>query len=554
MRAAVPRFVARSTGCFSSLIAHRSSLIAHRSSLIAPNSRSRFPMLTPLQAWHDSWTHLRIDAAAIVDSHQHAWVPAHTQAAFRPVSILIEREPTTRRLRVLAIGQSADVDQHPAATRAITLNRTGCVLIPGMVNAHTHLDLTHIGPREIGEFPHFAAWLDMIRQSRHDDPEAITASVRQGVEKSLKAGVVLVGDIAGCVRGQPSALAGLALLGQPINAVSFIEFFSLNERWQSVVHAAVMQQALLSREATTHQQGGKVMAGISPHAPYSVMPEAFACLLDPSDPIGRLMHEAHVPIMMHVAESLSERQFIHNATGPIRELVEKLGLFTPVLAQRMGQGATPLQHVARAIDAKPGAAGERLIGVHLNDVQDVDLAQGCVMQHVAYCPRSSAYFQHHDHLGPHRYREIVEAGSLLALGTDSIVNLDTPDRMSVLDEGRALYRQARPISACTILDAMTRAGEIAITGGLGDHAVAEGGRAGSDEGSRRTLGFAFTPGSTPLGIVAIPVVGAAELGGGEGLDWKNTYEGGYSPKLAGRIADSVLVSAGEGELLAIGRV
>lgn len=513
-------------------------------------------MTLPLQAWSPSWTHLRIDAAGIVDSHEHAWVGRRDgEAGEQFVSIFLSRDARTKRLRVEAIGTEAQIDHHPGAQRAERLDRRDCVLIPGLVNAHTHLDLTHIGPREFGEFEHFAAWLDMIRQNRLEDPHAIAESVRQGVARSLAGGTVLVGDIAGCVKGQPSALAGMALIGQPINAVSFVEFFSLNEKWQSVVHQAVMQQGLLAKVAAASEDGGHVMAGISPHAPYSVMPEAFACLLDPADPMGRLMVQGHVPIMMHVAESLSERQFIHDGSGPIRALVERLGLFTPALQQRVGHGLTPLQHVARAIDARAGADGARLIGVHLNDVQDVDLEQGCVMQHAAYCPRSSSYFKHDVDMGPHRYREIIEGGSLLALGTDSIVNLDTPDRISVLDEGRRLYRQARPVSACTLLDAMTRAGEIAISGGLGDHAAAAGEGAWPGGGARRTFGFSFKAGSTPVGVVAVRVgPGQLGLGDGEGLDGRNTYLGGYSPILAGRLADSVLVSDGIGELLAIGRV
>ena len=63
-----------------------------------------------------------------------------------PTGMLIER--AGQSLRVLEIGMLSELQSHPAASGADEIARPGCVVLPGLVNAHTHLDLTHIGPRE----------------------------------------------------------------------------------------------------------------------------------------------------------------------------------------------------------------------------------------------------------------------------------------------------------------------------------------------------------------------------------------------------------------------
>ena len=101
------------------------------------------------------------------------------------------------------------------------------VLAPGFVNAHTHLDLTHIGPVPFdAETASFVDWITLIREGRHTDDGDVARSVEEGVARSIRGGVVAVGDIAGV--GSESPLR--VLRESPLRGVSFIELFGLGDR------------------------------------------------------------------------------------------------------------------------------------------------------------------------------------------------------------------------------------------------------------------------------------------------------------------------------------
>jgi cytosine/adenosine deaminase-related metal-dependent hydrolase len=91
------------------------------------------------------------------------------------------------------------------------------------------------------------------------------------------------------------------------------------------------------------------------------------------------------------------------------------------------------------IDAILEIAGSaKFVSAHLNYVEDkhLELISKSNMS-VAYCPRASEYFGHKDH----RWKEMLEFGINVALGTDSLLCIDTSDRISVLDEMRLLYQR-----------------------------------------------------------------------------------------------------------------
>ncbi len=175
---------------------------------------------------------IRFDAFAIADG---------TGFTASPGSVLVElAEPPRAALpTLLAAGPTDDVRRHPASRDALAISRPASLLIPGLVNAHAHLDLTHIGPR-----PHdatadtFVAWIDMIRSRRCRDDQQIAASVRRGIDLSLAGGTVAVGDIAGAPGGRPSLAPWRTLRESPLLGVSFIEFFSIGRGREQGLAAA----------------------------------------------------------------------------------------------------------------------------------------------------------------------------------------------------------------------------------------------------------------------------------------------------------------------------
>ncbi len=343
------------------------------------------------------------------------------------VALVLERTPAGR-LFVRDAGPSAPVAARWPGLLAHALDRPGALIIPGLVNAHTHLDLSHIGPRPHDPREGFAGWVAMIRRERHAQPQQIARSVQQGVALALRGATAVIGDIAGAVAGRPSALAASALRdalarsGQ--TGTSFIELFAMGARWPIAVQGAIDALAQVGPGTPGHR------AGLQPHAPYSVHPLAY-----------QRLHTLGVPLMTHLAESPDEAQLVARATGPLRTLLEEVGVWDELTNQTFGHGRTPVAHLAQ--QAHGGVLRPGLAAVHLNQLTDEDLdalaRSGCV---AVYCPRASAYFGAHQAFGPHRYQDLLRAGVPVALGTDSVVNIPAADLdargLCVWDELRLL--------------------------------------------------------------------------------------------------------------------
>ncbi|MGD1915910.1 MAG: amidohydrolase family protein [Phycisphaerales bacterium] len=317
--------------------------------------------------------------------------------------------------RVLAVGSQDEVQPHPAWATARRVDLSNCFDAPALVNAHAHLDLTHIGPQPMGEGG-FAAWIDMVRRGRLADEAAIAESVREGVSLLRRGGTVAVGDIAGSVNGAPSIQPAHGLDEAGVLGASFLEFFGLSPDGAPGGDAALKRAALLNTDT--------IQVGLSPHAPYSVSLGGYA-----------RAREAGLPICTHLAESVSEHAMIAEANGPIRNFLEGLGQWTPEIAAQFGTGQSPVQFAAGVIDG--------VLSVHLNDLQDADIESLAKSgARAAYCPRASAYFGAPDAFGPHRYGELLDAGIPVALGTDSVINLPPEDvearGICVLDEARLI--------------------------------------------------------------------------------------------------------------------
>ena len=171
---------------------------------------------------------------------------------------------------------------------------------------------------------------------------------------------------------------------------------------------------------------------MQPHAPYSVSARAYA------DLAGLL--PAHTPRSTHVAETLAEREFIARGTGPQRDFLHTLGVWDETILESLGRGESPIRHLEPVLRSP----GSPWLLAHGNDTSEDDirvLAESGAS--VAFCPRSHRYFGHLRDLPPHRWPDMLEAGVVTCLGTDSIVNLDTPDRITPLDDARLLAREGR---------------------------------------------------------------------------------------------------------------
>lgn len=394
-------------------------------------------MNRPLNFGIDKPTTFRLDVAAVADERGVVLAPATLAVTADPDGSLA--------VRVLSPAD-ADADPSLAGPEIRRIDLRDSVILPGFVNAHTHLDLTSVGPFEggRGDFPRF---LGHVVQHRPGEEGAIRKSVQRGIELSLAGGVVAVGDIAGCPPTGPSAVPFEVLAASNLAGVSFIEYFGIG---LADVDRAAKATEVVSR--CISRATPRVRPGLSPHAPYTVSPAAYRRTV--ADAAGFA-----VPVCTHLAESQAEREFIATGTGPHRRLLERFGLWHDGLQAEFSTGRTPISHMS------PVLAESGTLVVHCNDVSNADL--GMLAGPVAYCPRSSSYFQAEKTFGPHRYRDMLAAGINVCLGTDSIINLPDaaadPDRggISVLDEARFLFARDGT-DAATLVGMITTRGARAL--------------------------------------------------------------------------------------------
>ncbi len=308
------------------------------------------------------------------------------------------------------------------------------VLLPGLVNAHAHLDLSDQGiwPPAGSDF---RSWVGKVRDLRGQRTEADTAAaVRRGIDLALAGGTCLIGDIV----GHPARASIEALAASPLQGVAWIEVFGVG---RNAAQGAAQVDAI-DRAWPTDVGGMRI--GLSPHAPYSCDRRVYQAAAE----TGR-------HLSTHLAELPAELEFLASGTGPLRDMLEHdIGVWSPHDAV---PGCHPVPHLADVLGQSSGLCA------HCNWLQEAHVDQLAeVGAQVVYCPRASQAFGHAPPVLPsHPWAMLRSAGVNVCLGTDSLLCLDTPDRISVLDDMRLLM-QRDGVDALTLLAMATIDGAAAL--------------------------------------------------------------------------------------------
>lgn len=331
-----------------------------------------------------------------------------------------------RRGRVIRAGAYDDIPWW-VRRKAATVDLPDRLLIPALVNGHTHLDLTGMGPRPLeGDF---ADWLRMVIEGRPTQAEAVSSAVRQGLRLSLESGVGRVGDVAGSVSAIEARLAVRPPLSLP--GVTYLESLGQGhdqlERFQQAAEAV----DALPFETPVPGRNRGVVLGLAPHAPYSTGKQVYTAA-------ALMGHRRIFRLSTHLAESPEELQFVRDATGPLAELLKSLGRWGPWIEPT---GKHPIDLLA------PELKRGRWLLAHCNQVEDRHIQLlAKTGNSVAYCPVASDYFGFTGD-GPgqarHRYRDMLEAGVNVCLGTDSILCQppDEPQPLGIVPQMRRLYQR-----------------------------------------------------------------------------------------------------------------
>jgi cytosine/adenosine deaminase-related metal-dependent hydrolase len=283
------------------------------------------------------------------------------------------------------------------------------ILIPGLVNAHTHLELTGFdfgAPPE----PDFRTWIGRVRRVKETrGTDDFVAAVRSGLLQCWAGGVTTVGDTG----DSGSAIRALAELGG--SGVVYQEVFGPHPS-QAAESLAGLQRRV---DELGRWQAGRVRIGVSPHAPYTVSGPLYAA-------VAAWAGSESLPLAVHLAESPAESELLLHGAGPFAEAWRERGIPLPA-----GPGCSPVEWLERH-----GVLGERTLCIHVVQAHQADLARlARSAAAVAHCPLSNAAHRH----GAAPLAGFLAHGIRVGLGTDSGLSVGTPD---LLAEARAARRLA----------------------------------------------------------------------------------------------------------------
>jgi cytosine/adenosine deaminase-related metal-dependent hydrolase len=317
----------------------------------------------------------------------------------------------------------------PTTLEAEIVDWGSAVLIPGLVNAHTHLELTCLHG-QLTRFSSFFDWiLQLIERRREWTPKEYIESARLGAQMCLSSGTTLVGDISA------SGVSWEALKPLTLRKVVFEEALSFLP--ENVNQSLASLQARLKRG----RRDKLLRIGVSPHAPYSVSRELYRA-------IAALAREKELPLATHLAETREELEFLRSGTGPIKAFLESVNAWpenwTP-------PAVDPVSYLEQL-----GVLDGPVLLIHCNYL-DSDSMKKILRSRssVVYCPRSHGFFGHKDH----PVRELLDLGVNVALGTDSLASNDS---LSILDEMRFLFESRKDLKAEEIFRIATLNGAAAL--------------------------------------------------------------------------------------------
>jgi len=346
--------------------------------------------------------------------------------------------------RILRLGPWGTLRPHVSPSDAVE-HFPDAALLPGLVNAHTHLGLTDMAGR-FRPTANFPAWIGrltarlMLRSGG-----AARRAVADGRDRSLAAGTAAGADVA----HDPAATDPLD--ETPGRWTVFGELFGFGEAGQ--VRLGETVAALEARAC-----GGGVAVGLAPHAPYTAGPPVFLAARREADARGW-------PVTAHLHETAEEIAFTERGEGPFYDWMRRLRVLP---GDWRPPGRRPIPALAEA-----GFFAGPVLVAHGNDLTDEEI--GVLARSgstVVYCPRSHGFFGR----GSHPWRRLLSAGVNVALGTDSLASCPS---LSMLDELRFFLAREPDADPQAVLAMATVGGAraLGLSDGLGElreGAAAEG--------------------------------------------------------------------------------
>lgn len=315
-------------------------------------------------------------------------------------------------------GQIVYVGPRSGAPRGEDRALGDAILLPGLINAHTHLELTVM--RGLLEGLAFRDWIVTLQRAKTEvlDAAQLLDSARAGIAEGLRAGVTCYADTC------DSGVALRAMREAGVRGIMYQEVFGPDP------DAADAAAEELAARIAHHRPSTDALrrVGVSPHAPYTVSEALF-------ERVARYARREGLPVAVHIAESADEQALVCHGDGSFADGWRRRGI---ALATRARSPIALLERV--------GVLGRDTLAIHCVHADDDDIAlllsSGTA---VAHCPISNAKLGH----GTAPVEAMLRAGVRVALGSDSMAS---NNRMHLLEEARAavLMQHARHRSPCAL--------------------------------------------------------------------------------------------------------
>ena len=318
--------------------------------------------------------------------------------------------------RVIAAGP---LDALRAEHPGVAFQELPAVLTPGLINAHTHLELSALRGRVPGGRG-FVPWVDtLVRARAQFQAEFDTEAIDEAISELLRAGVMGIGDVTNRLNTVP-ALAAL-----PIAGCVFHEVYGMRRD----VGDVTLGLAIEERKQFVGWPP-QLRYALTPHTPYTLHPEVLQRIVQTA-------REAGARTSLHVAEHPAERAFLESGGGPFAAWLKDRDV-SPVDWAAPGCGSI-------AYLTQLGVLSSDLIAVHLTDARLEELQQlAAAGAKAVLCPRSNLHIE----LKHPPLLDILNCGFKPGLGTDSLASNASLDPLA---EARALAQRFPTVPGATLL-------------------------------------------------------------------------------------------------------
>jgi cytosine/adenosine deaminase-related metal-dependent hydrolase len=303
----------------------------------------------------------------------------------------------------VANGRIAFVGSRQQAPPGSDVELGDAILMPGLVNVHTHLELTVMrGFLEDLEFPRWIVRLNQVKRAVMDR-ERLLDSARLGLVEGMRAGITTYADTC------DSGVAFDAMLEAGVRGIMYQEVFGPDPA-QSEPSLADLKTKV---DAFRQRETPLVRVGVSPHAPYTVSDALYKS-------VAAYAVREKLPLAAHIAESAAEDDLVQRGTGFFADGLRRRG----IAIEPRGPSSIALLHGNGVFDARP-----LLIHCVRMTPQDQVILRNQKFS-VAHCPVSNAKLGH----GTAPMLDMLAVGFVVGLGSDSVAS---NNRMDLLAEARA---------------------------------------------------------------------------------------------------------------------